>query len=480
MAATPRSRRAPDPTWSPPDADRRPLAHRFAAATVALVLGIGGSLAMASAASAEELLPPVDTQPSILADQTEPANPDPPADPAPGDAVTDPVLPADPTAPSEPSEPSEPSAPSEPNADEPILDDSARSTLDIDSTIVAITKVEFCHATSSEKNPYTHNNTSVNAFFNSGHNDHDDDIVPPFWYMHKDKLHYFPGSNWDGVGQMIWNNDCEIPEPGVQVTPDQCVPGGETGGVSVMLSSLVPGLHYRVSVRDDDKDPIDGIDDETFTADAGTETVMFSGLPAPGSYWVYVTRVLDDDDDKNGEHRGVWVPFALDECPPLIPTVTVTPAVCTVPGGTTGSATITLGSLTEDEEYLLTIYDAHGVVVSSFAPYEFTSDGSVKQVMVSGLPAPGTYRAVLEWMDDEMWDGEDDPESSSKRPPREHHHSIETWFSLGACPPVPPKLAHTGLDVNALPLGVGLMAIGSALVVGARVLRRQTVFPSML
>lgn len=50
-------------------------------------------------------------------------------------------------------------------------------------------KIEYCHATSSAKNPYTRVETSVNAFFTAGHIDHERDIWPAFTYRdNKGKL----------------------------------------------------------------------------------------------------------------------------------------------------------------------------------------------------------------------------------------------------------------------------------------------------
>lgn len=112
-------------------------------------------------------------------------------------------------------------------------------------------KVKICHSTGSESNPYVVNQPNKNGDV-SGHDGHEDDIIPSFIYYewecpadisaytshsHKDckwavKIHgdwhyadkvkitkNYPGKNWDEEGQAIWNNDCQIPEPSPTPTP---------------------------------------------------------------------------------------------------------------------------------------------------------------------------------------------------------------------------------------------------------------------
>lgn len=458
-----------EPWPPPPRMTQRAFAHRAAAALVALTLGMGGSLMLAGTASAEEL---VDPAPIVeITDGTQGTEPvAPPADETPVDPA--PIDPA----------PEEPGAVA-PEVTEPESSDPAPATEEVDPQVAIIisTKVQFCHVTDSDSNPYTFNDTSVNGFFMSGHDDHDGDIVPPFYYLKKDEVKHFPGSNWNETGQMIWENECEIPQPKIQVTPVECLPGGETGGVSIMLTGLVPGMHYTAGVRDQHKDPIEGADDESFEATSGSKTITFSGLEAPGKYWAFVMVGELDDKKVDGERKPTWVKFQLEECPPLIPTVVIDPVVCTVEGGKTSSAKITLGSLTIDEEYRLSVYDDHGVLVDSFTPLEFTADAASKMLTVSGLPAPGTYKAVLEWMEDvKPHDTSASVEQSNVRPPKEELHKVEVWFALGACPAPKPTLASTGANGSSLPVGLGLLAIGSALLMAKRLSQRQQLFPPMV
>ena len=82
-------------------------------------------------------------------------------------------------------------------------------------------KVKICHATSSEKNPYTKNEVDASSINNeknkylNGHGDHERDIIPPFTYESSS----FEGRNWDDAGKKIWENGCNIVEPSPTPTP---------------------------------------------------------------------------------------------------------------------------------------------------------------------------------------------------------------------------------------------------------------------
>ena len=82
-------------------------------------------------------------------------------------------------------------------------------------------KVKICHATSSEKNPYTQNEVDASSINNeknkylNGHGDHERDIIPPFTYESSS----FEGRNWDDAGKKIWENGCNLVEPSPTPTP---------------------------------------------------------------------------------------------------------------------------------------------------------------------------------------------------------------------------------------------------------------------
>src|SRR5690242_17787407 len=79
-------------------------------------------------------------------------------------------------------------------------------------------KIEICHATNSNSNPYNSANADQSADV-GGHDGHNGpvwfdgidvswgDIIPPFDYDGGS----YPGKNWTVEGQAIWNNGCEVP-----------------------------------------------------------------------------------------------------------------------------------------------------------------------------------------------------------------------------------------------------------------------------
>ncbi len=93
-------------------------------------------------------------------------------------------------------------------------------------------KVDICHADSNPQQPYGPGqiNVSVNSILNqNGHAGHDapvffpgasdwGDIIPPFEHENGS----FPGLNWDGDGQTIYFNNCQVPdEPGEEECPEE-------------------------------------------------------------------------------------------------------------------------------------------------------------------------------------------------------------------------------------------------------------------
>lgn len=96
-------------------------------------------------------------------------------------------------------------------------------------------KIELCHATSSQSNPYVSIEVSINSVDLNGHDSHGADIIPPFSRPGPD----YPGKNWNQAGQAIWHNECvtgPVGPPGPQgpagPTGPQGPPGenGEDGG----------------------------------------------------------------------------------------------------------------------------------------------------------------------------------------------------------------------------------------------------------
>lgn len=83
-------------------------------------------------------------------------------------------------------------------------------------------KVDICHATGSDSNPYVQNAPSKNSIINGNAHAEHQDIIPPF--EHKDGV--FEGRNWDEASQSIWRNGCVKPEP--EPTPTETETETET------------------------------------------------------------------------------------------------------------------------------------------------------------------------------------------------------------------------------------------------------------
>jgi len=99
-------------------------------------------------------------------------------------------------------------------------------------SVPTVKKITFCHATHSETNPFVKITTSVNAFFRSGHDKHQDleDIYPTFSYEKHGKTYTVEGR---GDQSLLEYEDCIKPAPeeieveGVPSLFDVCGPANE-------------------------------------------------------------------------------------------------------------------------------------------------------------------------------------------------------------------------------------------------------------
>jgi uncharacterized repeat protein (TIGR01451 family) len=112
------------------------------------------------------------------------------------------------------------------------------------------TKVQICHATGSQSNPYVASQASKTGDA-GGHDGHNGpiwfpgitvtwgDIIPPFDINGGGT---YPGKNWTTDGQAIWNNNCKIP-----VTPGPAV---LSASKAVEEATASPGdtLHYTIQL----------------------------------------------------------------------------------------------------------------------------------------------------------------------------------------------------------------------------------------
>jgi uncharacterized repeat protein (TIGR01451 family) len=81
-------------------------------------------------------------------------------------------------------------------------------------------KVTICHHTGSDQNPFVQEQVDHEAVVKpDGHDDHPEDIIPPFDYIEDGQTKHYPGKNWPGEVD-IWLNGCEIP-PTPQPLPVQ-------------------------------------------------------------------------------------------------------------------------------------------------------------------------------------------------------------------------------------------------------------------
>lgn len=227
-----------------------------------------------------------------------------PEEPAPvQQAPTPEVVPAEPPAPAEPASTSKTEevgagevAPEDPLADEgdpagepvedvpsesdtpagsdeaeaPVQEQRQASAVVVEPLAVAdpVAKVTFCHATESDTNPFVRVTTSVNAFFNAGHDTHQElrDVVPPFTYIKHGVTISFPGLNWtEGAGTFI-DNGCAptvlgVATADVALVPPSCDDGellilGDTTGTNASWGDYVdlvgPEVSYTVVSTADD------------------------------------------------------------------------------------------------------------------------------------------------------------------------------------------------------------------------------------
>jgi len=123
-----------------------------------------------------------------------------------------------------------------------------------DEPIYGGQKVTICHANNGVKG-FTENNVSVKSIVKeSGHDSHDDDIIPGFDYtVNGDNAHYAGknlGANGETTGQAILDNGCEIPEqPKDKVVPELPIVVDECGteNDSYTLPSSTDSIKYSYS-----------------------------------------------------------------------------------------------------------------------------------------------------------------------------------------------------------------------------------------
>ena len=285
-------------------------------------------------------------------------------------------------------------------------------------------KVEFCHATGSESNPFVLLDTSVNAFYQAGHDTHQNgrDIVPPFSYKKKGQTISFPGLNWDTTGQAIFKNGCEVPKP-----DPKCVDAIDTKDIEAKYTTddfnasvkytgkeLCVGVSKTVSLNSYGTDgptwETSGtqvfVDHDQFTVDkdhtSGTLTVTAPKCFYQTDLYWGSTR-YDGTDGALPHYPDSWVPHDLigsrnggkkcDTPPPATPKepkAEASATVCVDEGKKTGLANVTVTNTADDTNKPAT----YGVTLNGVTKQVKVEDGKSGLVSFDGL-AVGDYTILI-------------------------------------------------------------------------------------
>jgi hypothetical protein len=116
-------------------------------------------------------------------------------------------------------------------------------------------KIEICHSTGSDSNPYTTPEVSKDSIITNDPNGHGldaDDIIPPFDYIKQGVAGHYDGKNWDAYGQAVYDADCDYPEvdpADPTFTNAQCTGPGTYGQASYTIPATA-NVSYTVSIND--------------------------------------------------------------------------------------------------------------------------------------------------------------------------------------------------------------------------------------
>ena len=291
------------------------------------------------------------------------------------------------------------------------------------------------------------------------------DIIPPFSYTQGDETLSFAGQNWDEEGQEVWKNDCKKPKPpSIEVQVEQCtVPGGEPPAtVTVTLGHLKKGNTYTVSVESMGSQ----VSSQKITAHGSTAYVEMP-VSGPGDYTASVKQ-------KGSKGSASSTEFQVAPCPPPVSELTISGEAgqCVAQGGT-GTALVTIGGLTSDGVYVVTLWFGEEMVGTQTVEYP---EGA-SAVLTFAISAFGEYTAQVttqQWM----------PEYRVEVPQPEQTASVVFTAGEGCPVPVtpavlkatPPSLAVTGSGSPDLALLSGglLLALGAAMVLGRGIVRMRS------
>lgn len=96
----------------------------------------------------------------------------------------------------------------------------ASTSANADPVEMSADKIDICHSTSAEVNPYVQLSVAKDEL--NGHDKDPMDIIPPFDGKEgKNGYPAFPGLNWTNENQIIWQNGCKIVDPTESPSPTQ-------------------------------------------------------------------------------------------------------------------------------------------------------------------------------------------------------------------------------------------------------------------
>lgn len=248
-------------------------------------------------------------------------------------------------------------------------------------------KVNVCHATGSNNNPYTKQEASVSSIITldpNGHGAHPSDIIPPFTYVKQGVNGSYPGQNWTTYGQWIYNNGCsnEVTPVAPTFTNAQCTGPGTFGQASYAIPSTT-GAQYKVSIND------------------GAWTLKTAGtyFVAVGTKVEVLAEKLAGYELAGNDAQWQWSKtFAAQDCDvdatPTMPTIVQ--AVCTAESQV-GQASYTVPVIT-GVKYQISSGGQNGPWVDIASGVHHAADGSsvwVRAVELTGYDVVGTSKWKL-------------------------------------------------------------------------------------
>lgn len=167
-----------------------------------------------------------------------------------------------------------------------------------------VKKVDICHATASQSNPYVGAKASMTADA-GGHDGHNGpvwypgitvtwgDIIPPFDYSGG----HYPGKNWDAYGQSVLANGCTVPTGTLKVNK-VTIPSTDTTSFNI-TGTGTPAASGAPTFHNGNTGTISHGNPHTYTVSPGTYSVSET-VPTG---WKEVGNTCNDIVIANGEDK---------------------------------------------------------------------------------------------------------------------------------------------------------------------------------